>query len=72
MQKKLGAVAINNMVISVNEVPDGTAVSAINDVSREFENLRKMAHDLGMPNADSINWTLIAPIQQLLRNDLTN
>ena len=60
VQKKLGAVAINNMVISVNEVPDGTAVSAINDVSREFENLRKMAHDLGMPNADSINWTLIA------------
>lgn len=60
LQKKLGGVAINDMVIAVNEVPDGTAVTAIDDVTRELEKLRKMAHDLGLPNPDSINWTLIA------------
>ena len=58
-QKKLGGVAINSMVISVNELPDGTAESAINDVSQELEKLRRIAHAIGMPNPDSINWTLI-------------
>ena len=58
-QKKLGGVAINNMVISVNELPDGTAESAIADISRELEKLRKTAHALDMPNPDSINWTLL-------------
>lgn len=48
------------MVICVNELPDGTASSAIGDVSREFQKLRKIAHAIGMPNPDSINWTLIA------------
>ena len=31
-QRKLGGVAINNMVVSVNELLDGTAKSAITDV----------------------------------------
>ena len=48
------------MVISVNELPDGTSASAIEDVSSELEKLRKIAHAIGMPNADSINWTLVA------------
>ena len=30
--KKLGGVATNDMVISVNELPDGTAESAISDI----------------------------------------
>ncbi len=59
-QKKIGAVAINNVVISVNEVSDGTAASAIDDVSMELEKLRNVARALGMPNSDCINWTLIA------------
>ena len=58
-QKKLGAVGINGMVVSVNELPDGTAKSVISDVSRELEKLRETAHALNMPDADSINWTLI-------------
>ena len=45
-------VAIYNMVISVNELPDGTAIA---DVSRELEKLRCTAH----ANPDSINWTLL-------------
>ena len=58
-QRKIGAVAINDMVVSVNELPDGSAMSAVHDISRELENLRQMAHALKMPNADTINWTLL-------------
>lgn len=58
-QKKLGGVAINDVVVSVNELPDGTAKSAIADVSRELEKLRQTALALHLPNAESINWTLL-------------
>ena len=58
-QRKIGAVAINDMVVSVNELPDGTAASAVHDVSRELQTLREIAHALKMPNADTINWTLL-------------
>ena len=57
-QKKIGGVGINDVVISVNELPDGTAASAIKDVSRELEKLREIARKLHLPNADRINWTL--------------
>ena len=50
------------MVLSVNEVPDGSADSMIDDVSRELQKLRDMAHALRMPNADKINWTLIVSL----------
>ena len=61
-QKKLEGAAINGMVLSVNEVPDGSADSMIDDVSRELQKLRDMAHALRMPNADKINWTLIVSL----------
>ena len=44
------------MVLFVNEVPDGSADSILNDVSIE---LQKLAHALRMPNANKISWTLI-------------
>lgn len=56
-QKKIGAVGINDVVISVNELPDGTAVSAIEDVSKELEKLREIARALRFPNADQILFT---------------
>ena len=59
-QRKLGGVALNGMVISVNELPDGKADSVIEDVSKELRKLREVAHSVGLPNADSINWSLIA------------
>ena len=59
-QKKLGGLAINGMVISVNELPDGTADTVIEDVSKELTKLREMAHSLGLPNADAINWSLVS------------
>ena len=57
-QRKIGGVGINDMVISVNEVTDGTAVSVMEDVSKELEKLHKTAHALQLPSANRINWTL--------------
>ena len=58
-RKKVGGVVANDMVVSINELPDGKAVTAIDDISREFEKLRRVAEVLGLPNANSINWTLV-------------
>lgn len=58
-QRKLGGVIANDMVISVNELPDGRATSAIEDICSEFQKLREVAKMLGLDNADSINWTLV-------------
>ena len=58
-QKKLQEVVINGMVVSVNEVPDGSADSIIDDISKELQKLREVAHALNLPDADKINWTLI-------------
>ena len=38
-QKKLQGAAINGTVLSVNEIPDGSADSMIADMSHEFRNL---------------------------------
>ena len=58
-QRKLEGVAINGMVLSVNEVSDGSADCMVEDISRELQMLRDVAHALSMPNADKLNWTLI-------------
>ena len=58
-QRKLGGVVANGVVLGVNELPDGKAISAIEDISREFEKLRKTAQMLDLPNPNSINWTLV-------------
>ena len=59
-QKKIGGVAINGMVFSLNEVPDGTADSTIEDIARELDKLRDIARALKLSNPDKINWTLFA------------
>lgn len=51
--------------LSMN-LPDGSAKSAIADISRELQKLRKTAHVLGMSNPKSINWTLVIPQHQIL------
>ena len=58
-QRKLGGIAINGMTVSVNELPDSSATSIVSDISREFEQLRYTAKALKLPNADSINWTIV-------------
>ncbi len=59
-QRKIEGTAFNGMVISVNEVPDGCAKSILADISREFQKLREIAHELNLPYADKINWTLVS------------
>ena len=54
-QRKLGGVVANGIVLGVNELPDGKAISAIEDISKEFEKLRKIAQMLDLPNPNSIN-----------------
>lgn len=49
---------VNGLVLGVNELADGKAITAIEDISREFEKLRRVAEMLGLSNARSINWTL--------------
>ena len=58
-QCKINGIAINGKVFSLNEVPDGSAESIIDDIDRELEKLRRTAHKLGLKNANHINWTLI-------------
>ena len=49
----------NGLVLGVNELADGKANTAVEDISREFEKLRLVAEMLDLPNAQSINWTLV-------------
>ena len=57
-QRKLNRTAFNGIVLSVNEVHDGTAETIIQDLGKELEKSRIAAQQLNLPNADSINWTL--------------
>ena len=51
LQKKLGATAVNGIVLSVNELADGTADSVIKDISKELHSLREMGKALNFqPN----------------------
>ena len=58
-QKKLGGVVVNDFVLGVSELQDGSAASAVDDINREFQKLRHAASMLGLPNSNAINWTLV-------------
>lgn len=47
---------MNNLVLGVNELQVGCAISVVDDISRELEKLLETAKLLGFPNA---YWTLI-------------
>ena len=59
-QHKINGVAVNGLVISINEVSDGSAETLVEDIGKELEKLRETARQLKLPNADSINWTLFS------------
>jgi len=61
-QKKLGSIAISKMVLPVNELSDGTAETAVEDISKELERLRETANALKLPHANSINWTIFSSV----------
>lgn len=58
-QRKINGIAINGKVFSLNEVPDGSAESIVDDIDHKFEKLRRIAHKLGLNNANCINWTSV-------------
>lgn len=60
-QKKIGAVGIDDLVISVYELPDGSADSAINDVSRELETLLNLS--IYLMQTESIGHCLLPQLQ---------
>ena len=62
LQKKLGGAAISNMMLPINELPDGTAETTVKDISKELERLREMANTLKLPHANNINWTIFSSI----------
>ena len=59
-QKKLGATVIAGTLVSLNELPDGSAETIIDDMDSELKKLRDVAKLLKLPNADAINWTLLS------------
>ena len=59
-QHKIGAATINGLVLSVNELSNSSAEQIANDISKELEHLRRTAEILELPNAKSINWSLVA------------
>ena len=59
-QHKINGIAVNGLLLSVNEVSDGSAQTILEDVEKELEKLRNTAHQLNIPNADSVNWTLFS------------
>ena len=58
-QHKLNAIAFNGVVLSISEVPDGTADSIIGDIDRQLKKLRCFAVELGIPNNKMLNWSMI-------------
>ena len=59
-QHKINGVAVNGLVLSINEISDGSAETIIEDIGKELDKLRETACQLNLPNADSINWTLFS------------
>ena len=59
-QHKINGVAVNGLVLSINEISDGSAETIIEDIGKELDKLRETARQLNLPNADSINWTLFS------------
>ena len=58
-QRKIAVACANELVRSVSEVPNGSAEEVANNISKELERLRNIAHEIGLENADSINWSLV-------------
>ena len=57
--KKLVGSSVSGTVLGVQEVSDGTSETMIKELDRQLTRLRHLAQELEIPNAKSINWTLI-------------
>ena len=57
-QRNSTVLLFNSIVISVNEVPDETTETILNDINSRLEKSRNAAKDLGLPNHMSIKWSM--------------
>ena len=57
-QRKLNGTALNGLVLSVAEIPDGKAETILTDVEKQLRKIREIAQKLHLPNAEMINWSL--------------
>ena len=58
MRKLIGS-SISGTVLGVQEVSDGRAETMLQELDKQLSKLRQTANELQIPNANSINWTLI-------------
>ena len=58
-QRKLNTAALNGVVLSVTEVSDGKADTVMEYISSQLEKLRNTAKQLGIPNHDVFNWSML-------------
>ena len=61
-QRKIAAASANGLVLAVNEVSSGAAEDIAKNISKELQRLRKVANDLGMKKANSINWSIVGAL----------
>ena len=61
-QHKLAAASANGLVLAVNEVSSGAAEDIAKNISKELQRLQKVANDLGMKNANCINWSIVGAL----------
>ena len=57
-QRKLNGTALNGMVLSVAEVPDGKADTILTDVEKQLNKIKDIAQKLHLPHAEKINWSM--------------
>ena len=54
----------------MQEVADGTCETMINEVDRQLNKLRTVAKELELPNANKLNWTLMAFVSLIRKTTL--
>ena len=58
-QKKVQGMLVNGVVLGVKDVADGSAKTAVEELSQVLHNIKMVAKELKMKNADKIGWGLI-------------
>ena len=58
MRKLIGS-SKSGTVLGAQEVSDGRAETMLQELDKQLSKLRQTANELQIPNANSINWTLI-------------
>ena len=58
-QKKVQRLLMNGIVLGVNDVVDGSAKAAVDELGRALQHIREIGLQLDLPGAEKIGWALI-------------